>query len=108
MTAVAAPDTTLGYPDTPDPVSSRVRANAFPDSQVRDSHLLRNQPDRLTAARLRKNASTWWRRGRQFVCPKGCVGGEMTFYTRAEGAWCRCGSALVLATEKEVEAIAAN
>lgn len=104
--ALRAPDELVGYPDTPPPVSERLRANAFSTPQVRDSHLLRKSTDGLTAARLRSNSAAWWLRGRMFVCPKGCAGGEMTFYTRPSGAWCRCGTALVFAEGKEV-AIAA-
>lgn len=84
--------TTLGTPHTP--LDRRIRSEA---AQVTGSRLLRNGTDPLTAARLRKNAPRWWRRGRRFVCPHGCAGGELVAYVTLLGASCACGRALIYA-----------
>lgn len=81
---------TLGTPETP--LDREVRSEA---PQVTDSCLLRNGRQALTASKLAKNSAAWWRRGRRFVCPRGCAGGEMVAYVTLLGASCRCGRAVV-------------
>lgn len=107
-TPLDAPEPVVGYPDTPDPVEGRQRPNPFSEPQVRASRLPTKRGPGVFCSDVQRNSSAWWRRGRRFVCPKGCGGGEITLLTRSSGAWCRCGRALVLADGKEVQTIVAN